>query len=236
MHSSIGFHRGCGLLPGRGYVFAGAAALMLVISGCDTDSDDSSKINGSIHVPAGKPASDVHTVNGSIHIEDNAAVISAATVNGSIHMGAHATATSLTTVNGSVSLGEGAKVSGGADSVNGDLKLADGAEILGHLANVNGKISLTAAHVGGGIKTVNGNLSILGASHVEGGILVEKTSGGLLFNSDDPLIIIGPGATVQGDLRFERKVRLYVSDKATIGAVIGATPVSFTGDSPPVDH
>jgi hypothetical protein len=83
---------------------------------------------------------------------------------------------------------------------------------------------------------VNGNLSILGASHVEGGILVEKTSGGLLFNSDDPLIIIGPGATVQGDLRFERKVRLYVSDKATIGAVIGATPVSFTGDSPPVDH
>jgi hypothetical protein len=219
-----------------GYAWVGAAVLLLAISGCDTDSDDSSKVNGSIHVPAGKPAGDVHTVNGSIHIEDNAAVLSAATVNGGIHLGAHATATSLTTVNGSISLGEGAKDSGGADSVNGDLKLADGAEILGRLTNVNGKINLNAAHVGGGIKTVNGNISVLGASHVEGGIEVDKTSGGLLFNSDDPLIVIGPGATVQGDMRFERKVRLYVSDKASIGAVIGATPVQFTGDSPPADH
>ena len=36
-----------------------------------------------------------------------------------------------------------------------------------------------------------------------------------------------------GDLRFERKVRLFVSDKATIGNVTGATAVPFTGDSPP---
>jgi hypothetical protein len=38
---------------------------------------------------------------------------------------------------------------------------------------------------------------------------------------------------VQGDLRFERKVRLLVSDKATIGPVTGATAVPFSGDSPP---
>jgi hypothetical protein len=28
-------------------------------------------------------------------------------------------------------------------------------------------------------------------------------------------------------------VKLYVSDKATIGAVSGATPISFSGDQPP---
>jgi hypothetical protein len=48
-----------------------------------------------------------------------------------------------------------------------------------------------------------------------------------------PRIVIGPGASVQGDLRFERSVQLYVSDKATIGSVTGATPIPFSGDAPP---
>jgi len=48
-----------------------------------------------------------------------------------------------------------------------------------------------------------------------------------------PRIVIGPGATVQGDLRFERTVQLYVSDKATIGTVTGATAIAFSGDAPP---
>jgi len=112
--------------------------------------------------------------------------------------------------------------------------VADGAEIMGSLVNVNGKISLTAAHVGGGIKTVTGSISITGASHVEGGIVVEKAPRSLFsMDSDVPRIVIGPGATVQGALRFERKVDLFVSDKATIGPVTGATPVTFTGDTPP---
>ena len=81
----------------------------------------------------------------------------------------------------------------------------------------------SSAHVGGGIKTVNGSISIMGTSHVEGGILVEKPNG-IMFNSEDPVIVIGPGAVVQGELKFERKVKLYVSDKATIGTVTGATP------------
>ncbi len=116
--------------------------------------------------------------------------------------------------------------------MNGDLNLADGAEISGSLRNVNGKISLTNARVGGGIRTVNGDISIMGSSHVEGGIVVEKPSG-LSFDNKEPVITIGPGATVQGELRFERPVKLYVSDKATIGTVTGATPVPFTGDTPP---
>jgi hypothetical protein len=217
-------------------VFIQALALVFALAGCSgsDDGDSSTKINGSIHVPAGKEAGAVTTVNGSIHIDDNAAVTSATTVNGAVHLGDHATATSLNSVNGSIVLGAGAHVSGSASSVNGELSLADGADISGSLSNVNGKISLSAAHVGAGIKTVNGGMNIMGASRVEGGILVTKPSGDLLqMVRDVPRIVIGPGATVQGDLRFERTVQLFVSDKATIGTVTGATPIAFTGDTPP---
>jgi hypothetical protein len=92
--------------------------------------------------------------------------------------------------------------------------LGDGAEILGSLSNVNGKITLTAAHVGGGIKTSNGSISITGASHVEGGIVVEKPGTDLIqiTSATCPASSLGPGATVQGELRFERK---YNSSSAT---------------------
>jgi len=216
----------------RRYHFA--LALLLVLSGCDYSSDgnESTKINGSIHVPAGKAPGPVETINGSVHLDENAAVTTATTVNGSVRMGPHATAVSLNTVNGGISLDTGAKVSGSATSVNGDLTVADGAEITGSLSNVNGKIALTGGHVAGRIKTVSGSISITGPSHVDGGILVESSSG-VSMSSDVPRILIGPGASVLGELRFERKVDLYVSDKATIGTVTGATPVTFTGDSPP---
>jgi hypothetical protein len=216
--------------------FITAMAVMVALSGCgeSNNGDESTKINGSIHVPVGKLPGAVATVNGSIHVDDNAAVTSATTVNGSVHLGDHATATSLNSVNGSIALGTGAHVSGSASSVNGELTLGDGAEISGSLSNVNGKIALTAAHVGGGIKTVNGDMNITGASHVEGGILVEKPSIELMqIARNVPRIVIGPGATVQGDLRFKRTVQLFVSGKATIGTVTGATPIPFTGDTPP---
>jgi len=217
-------------------VFIPALALLFALSGCSgsDDSDASNKVNGSVHVAAGKEAGAVSTVNGSIHIDDNAAVTSATTVNGSVNLGDHATAASLNSVNGSIVLGADAHVSGSASSVNGEFSLGDGADIAGTLSNVNGKITLTGAHVGGGIKTVNGGMNITGASRVEGGILVTKPSSDLLqLVRNVPRIVIGPGATVQGELRFERTVQLYVSDKATVGTVTGATPIAFTGDAPP---
>ena len=216
--------------------FIGTIAVMLALSACggSNDGDESTKVNGSIHVPAGKAPGAVATVNGSIHVDDGAAITSATTVNGSVHLGKHAAATALRSVNGSIVLGAGAQVSGSVSSVNGELTLEDGSEISGSLSNVNGGISLTAAHVGGGIKTVSASMSITGASRVEGGIRVEKPSGGLVQTAGDvPRIVIGPGAAVQGELRFERPVQLFVSDKATIGTVTGATPIPFTGESPP---
>ena len=196
--------------------------------------DGGNTVNGSILVPAGLHSGTVDTVNGSIHIEDNAVVRTAATVNGGINMGAHSSATSLTTVNGEVALGESARVEKGVTTVNGSLVLKNGAEVGGRLRNVNGHIVLTGARVGGGLQTVGGDIDVTGGSHVEGGILVEKSTSWFNFNpSTKPRIVIGPGSVVQGDLRFEREVNLYVSDQATIGPVTGATVVRFSGDKPP---
>jgi predicted acyltransferase (DUF342 family) len=221
--------------PGRviciSLLFASAA-----LHGCGYSSDDNSpkKVNGSIHVAAGTPSEAVETVNGDIRLDDNATVTKASTVNGSLHLGAHAAAQSVETVNGSISLDAGAKVSGNADTVNGTLTLRDGSEVSGALTNVNGTIKLDAAHVGGGIKTVNGDIRINANSHVEGGIEVEQEHGFFIhFGKGMPRIVIGPGAVVQGEMRFHREVKLYVSDKATIGAVNGATPIAFSGEEPP---
>jgi len=69
-------------------------------------------------------------------------------------------------------------------------------------------------------------------SKIDGGILVKKQRG-FTLTKHVPRIVIGPGAVVQGKLRFERAVKLYVSDSATIGPVEGATAVKFAGTEAP---
>src|SRR2546421_563104 len=116
--------------------------------------------------------------------------------------------------------------------VNGAMHLQDGADVGGRVENVNGHIVLAAAHVAGGLRTVGGDIDVTGSSRVEGGIVVEKSSGWFNWNTRRPRIVIGPAAAIQGPLRFEREVRLYVSDRATIGPVTGATVIRFSGDKP----
>jgi DUF4097 and DUF4098 domain-containing protein YvlB len=203
-----------------------------------SEDEESHTVNGSVHVKADQKKGELSTVNGSIHIDDNASVAGAQTVNGSIGLGAHATADSAHTVNGSITLAAGASVLHAVSAVNGALTLHSGADVAGTLSNVNGHIVLEAAHVGGGIKTVNGDIDVGSSSHVEGGIFVDKDSNEFLWffhwsSSNIPRVVIGPGAEVQGNLRFKRHVRLFVSERATIGPVSGATAVTFTGASPP---
>jgi DUF4097 and DUF4098 domain-containing protein YvlB len=239
----------------RGFSCVGVVAAVLAITGCTQASDDDGHgasrvngdvtadsngghtVNGSVEVPSGQKTGDVGTVNGSIRVGENATLRNASAVNGSIRLGGHATATLLDAVNGAISLDDGAHISDAVTTVNGSVTLHDGSEVAGSLVNVNGAIHLHDAHVGKGIETVSGSIDILGTSRVEGGIHVKKPTSswilGWLQSDRVPRIVIGPGAVVQGDLRFERKVKLYVSDKATIGAVTGATPEPFTGDQPP---
>lgn len=214
------------------------AALVLSAAGIARagDGDSISTVMGSISVNAGEHRGDLTTVNGSIRIGESAVVGQAHTVNGSVTLEPRATATDVKTVNGSVHLNEGAQVSGRVHTVNGSLSLARDASVSRALANVNGAIRVDAAHVGGDVETVNGGIEIGPDAHVDGGVIVRKAHSDHQDDSGSrsmPRVVIGPGSVVKGTLRFERPVELYVSDRATIGPVEGATAVKFTGDRPP---
>ncbi len=216
-------------------VLTGCAAACCVARAADTAI---AKVMGSIDIGADQHAGDLSTVNGSIHIGENAVVGEATTVNGGISVERHATVTKLVTVNGSIHLNEGVRVTGTVQAVNGTLTVANGADVAGRLANVNGAIRVAAAHVGGLIDTVTGDIELGPNAHVDGGIHVEKESSSWIhffwFWSDDtPRVVVGPGSVVGGTLRFERNVKLYVSDRATIGPVEGATAVRFSAERPP---
>ncbi|MGE0582573.1 MAG: hypothetical protein AB7P31_10660 [Steroidobacteraceae bacterium] len=205
----------------------------LALAGC-IKFEGGEHINGAVSVAAGHPAADASTVNGGIDLAANAAAKKIETVNGSINLGARAVADSAETVNGAITLGAGARVGGNVETVNGAITLHKGAEVAGNLENVNGRFDLEAAHVGGGIETFNGDISVGADSRVDGGIAVRKSKGfSISFTKDVPKVVIGPGAVVKGPLEFEREVTLYVSDRATIGPVTGASPIAFPGDLPP---
>lgn len=191
-----------------------------------------SSVTGSISVNAGEHRGDLSTVNGSIRLGEGAAAGHAHTVNGSIALEARATAAEARTVNGAVQLHDGARVSGAIHTVNGSLLLAKGADVSGSLANVNGSIRVNGAHVGGDVETVTGSIEIGPDAHVDGGVIVRKDHSDET-GREEPRVVIGPGSVVKGPLRFERPVKLYVSDRATIGAIEGATATTFSGPNPP---
>jgi cytoskeletal protein CcmA (bactofilin family) len=172
-------------------------------------------------------------VNGSVDIGANAVVKEATTVNGSITMHEHSSAASVTTVNGSIRLEQGVRVAGEVTLVNGHISLDKDVDVGGKATNVNGAIQLTGAHVGGGIETTTGDIDIGADSRVEGGILVNPDRSWFSWGSPKiPRVVIGPGAVVKGTLTFKREVKLFVSDRATIGAVSGATITKFAGAQP----
>ncbi len=196
--------------------------------------DGGEHVNGAVSVAAGEPAADATTINGGIEVAAEATAKKVETVNGSISLGARATADSLETVNGAVMIGEGARVGGDVSTVNGAVTLHQGADVGGKLENVNGQITLEAAHLGGGIETVAGDITVGADSRVDGGIAITRAQGfSISFTKKVPVVVIGPGAVIRGPLKFERDVKLWVSDRATTGAITGATPVPFSGGHPP---
>lgn len=208
------------------------------------DDGDISKVNSSIRVESGRTVGDVETVNGSITIEDSvtagdvetvsggirigrdSSVGSVESVNGGIHLGPGAKSQGIEVVNGGVSLKERSHVAGNITSVNGGIDLEPDVVVDGKLENVNGGIRLDRARVGGGIKTVRGDIEVGEGSRVEGDIVVEKERGFSVFgNKRTPKVVIGPNAEVTGTLRFEREVELHVSKQAKVGKIVGATPI-----------
>jgi hypothetical protein len=187
-------------------------------------------INGPVDIPAGTTAESATTINGGVTVGDGAKVGEAATVNGGIRLGADSTTSSARTVNGGIDVGNGAHIAENVEAVNGGIHLGNGADVGGSLTNINGGIRIDSAHVGKGISTYNGDIEISNGSHIEGGIHVQKPDFGNESMKRVPRIVIGNGAVVDGTLKFDRDVKLLVSDGAKIGPVEGATVQLFSGD------
>lgn len=228
-----------------------ALALVACVPLLSSANDDISKVNGTVHIDAGQHAGDINTVNGTVKIDADASIGSANTVNGSIHVGDRGTATKLQTVNGSIKLGtevkarsletvngtlvvgDGSRIADAISAVNGAIVLENDSDVGGKLATVNGRMELNNAHVAGRLETVNGEILVGAGSRIDNGILVKKPDY-TLFNNirKKPKIVIGPNATVQGTMEFQHEVELYVSDKAKVGRIEGATAIKFSGDRP----
>jgi cytoskeletal protein CcmA (bactofilin family) len=194
-----------------------------------------SRVFGSVNVAPGEHLGDVATVNGSVNVGSDAVVGHAHTVNGGIHLESRSTAADLTAVNGGIHVEESGRVTGDVHTVNGGLHIQKDADVTGDVGNVNGNIHVESAHVGGSVITTNGNMDLGPNARIDGDVVMKENHGdGFTWGHENiPHVLIEPGTVVKGELRFERKVILYVSDRATIGAVHGADVVKFSGDHPP---
>jgi hypothetical protein len=217
------------------FVLAISLALALSSQYASAKSQDISKVNGSISTDSGQVYGDLDTVNGSIRIDDGVQADDVETVNGSITSANNARLKSAETVNGSINLGEGALVHGTVGTVNGSLTIGKRSTVDEDLSTVNGRILVLESQIKGGISTVSGDVTVGANSHVFGGILVEKPSGNWGWSwgkQKPPRIIIGPNARVDGELRFEREVELFIHTSAKTGKITGAKVVTYTEKVP----
>ena len=199
-------------------------------------SDNISKVNGSISAEAGQSYGNLETVNGGIKVAEGAVTGRIETVNGGIRVADRARTGGISTVNGSVRVGREVVASGGVDTVNGGIFLDRGTQIDGGLETVNGSIGLVETRVARGIETVNGDITVGVGSQGEGEVEGKKPNFNLsLTPGRKPRVIIGPNASVNGSLQFEREVTLYVHRTARIGPVSGAVAVPFDTDTAPQD-
>ena len=204
-----------------------------------TTSNGASSVNGSVTVGAGAIVSgDVDTVNGTVRIEDNAQVERASTVNGGLRVGTNVTAESLETVNGSIRVSGGTSVDRAVEAVNGSIELGQSARVGRDVKNVNGSIELNGAEVGGNIETVNGDVELADGAVLRGDLVIEKPSGWGWNNKKKrkPRVIIGPGSVVEGTIKLEREVELFISESARVGGVSGEMTLDdatrFSGQRP----
>ena len=218
---------------------AGASVNKSIKVAAGSESDGESSVNGSITVGEGAVVTgDLGTVNGSIRVADNARIEEVGTVNGSLTISSGVKSGSLSTVNGAVGIGANTTVDGVVETVNGRISLDTGSSVTGHVENVNGDISLTGSEISGDLTTVNGNIDLSDASVIKGDINVEKQHGWGWGNkkSRTPEIVIGPASRVDGVIRLEREVKLFISESAEVGGVEGEMSmddaVRFSGKRP----
>ncbi len=200
--------------------------------------DEAKSVNGSVTVGDDAVVNgELSTVNGAISIGDRAAVQDAHTVNGRISIGSGVSSADLETVNGSIKVDKDGRIDGSVTAVNGSIGVAGGSRVRDDLSNVNGNIELDASEVAGSMSTVNGDVELSAGAVVKGDITVEKPNSWGFSNNDRlPTVTIGPDCRVDGIIRLEREVKLYISESASVGGVEGVMSLSdavrYSGERP----
>lgn len=182
-----------------------------------------SSVNKSVSVPDNGSESSLSSVNGSVTVGRSATVGDVESVNGSIRIESGAFVDSIESVNGSVRIDESVQIEGSIDTVNGAVSIDPNTRILGKVSTVNGGVKARNALIENDIETYNGTVELLDGTIVTGDLYVRKSNSSGWFNKKNKptRIIIGPGSEIQGDLYFERPVRLSVDKSARIGEVHG---------------
>lgn len=217
----------------------GASINKSVKIGAGEEAGGATSVNGSISVGDDATVTgNMKTVNGSIRVDAGASIEKASTVNGGVRLADGVRAEDLSTVNGSINVGEQGVIDGDVSAVNGRVSIGAGTRVSNDVGNVNGQIGLTGAEVGGDLSTVNGDIELSGGSVVKGDLVVEKPSNWSWGKekSRKPRIVIGPGSRVEGTIRLERKVDLFISESAEVSDVSGEMSlddaVRFSGERP----
>lgn len=202
-------------------------------------SDGESSVNGSLTVGTDATVTGrLNTVNGTIRIGAGSVIEKAETVNGGIRLDDNVRARDLETVNGAIKLGRNVGIEGDVTAVNGSITADEGGTISGKASNVNGDIELVASTVGGDVATVSGDVELWDGAVIRGDLVVQEPKGWSWGKQDRnrPKIVIGPGCRVEGTIRLEREVRLYISETAEVGGVTGKQSlddaVRFSGKRP----
>jgi hypothetical protein len=219
----------------RATLFALVLPLALAFSAAQAHDEEGSisKVNGGITADSGQHYRDLETVNGGITLRSRATADDVETVNGGIDIEDDVQVRSATTVNGGIDAGQRVRVQDSVETVNGGVHLNFNSRVGKDIETVNGGITIKQSEVGGRIHTVNGDITVGAKSMVHGDIWIEKPHGLHFGKMRIPRVVIGPDATVQGTLRFEREVELFVHPSAKIGPVVGARAQTWTDKLPP---
>ncbi len=214
-----------------------ALALLLAFSSAHAKNDnghDIDKVNGGIQTESGQSYGELSTVNGGIDIASGSTVDQAETVNGGIDIGDDVKLGAASAVNGGIDAGQHLAVRQGLETVNGGIRVGFLSTIGGDISTVNGGITVQQTDVAGRLETVTGDITVGAKSHIHRGILVQKPTGVSwgMNKRRVPRIVIGPNAIVDGELRFEHEVELFVHPTAKVGTITGATAQTYTDTLP----
>lgn len=222
-----------------------SASAMGINKSITVDANETAKgqstVNGSITIGENaKISGSLETVNGSIRIASGAQADDVDTVNGSIRIGSSVSVADVQTVNGSITIDSKSVVSGGVETVNGRIELDQGVTVADNVETVNGELNFIGATVSGSASTVNGDVTLQDQAVIKGDLTIEKPTSSFWRSKDSkrklPVVTIGPGSRVDGTIILERKVKLFISDTATVGGISGVMTmedaVRFSGKRP----